>query len=144
MYFHFTLWLCWQHFLDTTACKDHAAVQCAWILIGDVHRDHTLGPCHRWDRQRLGRVDCGHSVEDSVVLPIFHQLFCCIPIFCRGDQFPLRWSGWFLQCENRICMIHLYRFTFNRSTRWSAITSEMDLRHNVCRKLYLLVWLPKL
>ena len=48
-----------------------------------------------------GGGDCGHSVEDSVVLPIFHQLFRCLPIFSWGDQFPSDGLGGFCNVKTK-------------------------------------------
>ena len=64
----------------------------------------------------------------------FTNCFAAFPFFVGGDQFPLRWSGWFLQCENRICMIHLYRFTDLTDPPGDQRSHQKWIYDNVCRK----------
>ena len=118
IFIHFTSYsYVWQHFLDTTACKDHGF----WSLTSTV-TTHQGTPCHRWwDRQRLGGSGFWtFSWRFCWSSNLSENCFAAFPFFSSGDQFRLRWSRWFLQCENRIHLWH-------RSTRSSVIPSEMDL-----------------
>ena len=65
----------------------------------------------------------------------FTNCFAAFPFFVGDINFPS--DGRFLQCENRICMIHLYRFTDLTDPPGDQRFHQKWFYDNVCRKLYL-------
>ena len=63
-------------------------MQCAWILIGYVHRDDTLDNATGGTDRDSGGVDFGHSVEDSVGSSnLSENCFAAFPFSLREINF---------------------------------------------------------